>query len=73
MKYKPGKPNDDLSRAKPFWEEVPDRPPPKYEPPKSDIQPPFWEHVTSTMEKRSLSTSLVLFMLILLGVMSLWL
>lgn len=73
MTYKPGDPNDDIGRAKPFWEEVPDTPPPKYDPPKNDLQPPFWDEVSRTLERRAMSTSLVLLLLIVLGALSLWL
>jgi hypothetical protein len=71
MNYKPNEPNTEIGQAKPFWEEVPDRPPPKYEPPKSEIQPPFWDEKSKPVQ--SMSTAFILIILIVIGAASLWL
>jgi hypothetical protein len=71
MTYKPGEPNTDLDKAKPFWEEVPDRTPPKYEPPENKIQPPFWDEPTK--RAGSISLAFILFVVIVIGAASLWL
>jgi hypothetical protein len=71
MTYKPGKPNDDIGRAKPFWEEVPDKAPPKYEPPKNELQKPFWDEKTEP--RKPIAFAALLFILIAIGAASLWL
>lgn len=70
MTYKPREPNKDIGRAKPFWEEVPDGPPPKYEAPENPLQKPFWEKGGKPI---SLSTAMIWFILITFGAAALWL
>jgi hypothetical protein len=72
MTYKPGDPNTEIGNAKPFWEEVPDAPPPKYTPPEQELQKPFWDEKPGPPRK-PVAFAALLFILIAIGAASLWL
>jgi hypothetical protein len=71
MTYKPGDPNTEIGKAKPFWEEVPDAPPPEYTPPDPGLQKPFWDE--KPRERKPVAMAAILFILIAIGAASLWL
>ena len=72
MTYKPGEPNTELDKAKPFWEDVPDQKPPGYKPPENELQKPFWDEKPKEPRK-PITFAVLLFILISIGAASLWL